>query len=676
MVKTVGRWLVLASVMGFAAGSRAAEIFPVGPELQKRVDFWVKIYTQYSKEEMVLHDADHMEVVYDVANVHESFFERLTRRGRKRYLESVSQEYKTILAKLATLKEPIDTASLSDKELFVYNLWAHVQDPNKFARAKDNIHAQAGLRSLYQSGLQRSGRYLAEIKKIFRQYGLPEDLAYLPHVESAYNHRAYSKAGAAGMWQFTSSTGRLYLRVNYSIDERYDPWMSTDAAARLLRHNYEFLGTWPLALTAYNHGAGGMKKAKTLLGTDNLDEIIKRYDGRAFGFASKNFYAEFIAAVQVAKNYQRYFGDIAFDQPDSFKIFTTPGQMTLDALAGRLQIDRTEIARLNPALRPPILRSQRRIPAGYSLRLPWNTAAETGEWLAKAASGSAAEPPQDADFYIVEQGDNLSTIAQNFGVSVAAIMDLNDIGNPRFLRAGQKLTMPAARNGRTAAAPAVASVKDSLAVRSPSQAQAQAQPLQTQGQPLAQPLVQPLAADSSAHLLARARHHTASAAQYGPSPAADSADYFVVDFDEPREDVIIVQSEETVGHLAGWLGITPQRLRQLNRMGPNANVQVGRKLTVDFSRVSQRDFHRQRLEFHRSLQQGFFSQFKVQGTRNYTVKNGDSVWELCHRRFDLPYWLLARYNKDVDLLRLTPGLEITVPIVTPTLESADVHPEA
>ncbi len=661
MAKTFGRWLVLVSVLVFAAGSRAAEIFPVGPEMQKRVDFWVKIYTQYSKEEMVLHDADHMEVIYDVANVHESFFERLTRRGRKRYLESVSQEYRTILAKLAALKEPIDTAGLNDKELFVYNLWAHVQDADKFARAKDNIHAQAGLRSLYQSGLQRSGRYLTEIKKIFRQYGLPEDLAYLPHVESAYNHRAYSKAGAAGMWQFTSSTGRLYLRVNYSIDERYDPWLSTDAAARLLRHNYEFLGTWPLALTAYNHGAGGMKKAKTLLGTDHLEEIIKRYDGRAFGFASKNFYAEFIAAVQVAKNYQRYFGDIAFDKPDSFKIFHTPSQMTLDALANRLQIDKTAIAQLNPALRPPILRSQRHIPAGYSLRLPGNTAVETGEYLAKAAAGSAAEPLQDADSYMVEKGDNLSLIAQNFGVSVAEIMDLNDIRNARSLRVGQKLTMPAAKSGRNAAAPAVASVKDSSAV--PAQARHTAQP-------------QPTAVDSSAILLARARHHAASAAQYGPSPAADSADFFVVNFDEPQDNVIIVQSEETVGHLADWLGITPQTLRQLNRMGPHANVQVGRKLTVDFSRVSQRDFHRQRLEFHRSLQQGFFSQFKVQGTRNYTVKNGDSVWELCHRRFDLPYWLLARYNKDVDLLRLTPGLEITVPIVTPTLESADVHPEA
>lgn len=651
MAKSVGRWLVLAKVLVFTAESRAVDIFPVGPEMQKRVDFWVKIYTQYSKEEMVLHDADHMEVIYDVANVHESFFERMTRRGRKRYLESVSQEYRTILAKLATLKEPIDTASLSDKELFVYNLWAHVQDADKFARAKDNIHAQAGLRSLYQSGLQRSGRYLAEIKKIFRQYGLPEDLAYLPHVESAYNHRAYSKAGAAGMWQFTSSTGRLYLRVNYSIDERYDPWLSTDAAARLLRHNYEFLGTWPLALTAYNHGAGGMKKAKMLLGTDDLEEIIRRYDGRAFGFASKNFYAEFIAAVQVAKNYQRYFGDIAFDKPDSFKIFQMPRPMTLTALAGQLQIDRTEIARLNPALRPPILRSQRHIPAGYSLRVPWTSATETGEWLAKAGSASAAEPLRDADFYIVEKGDNLSTIAQNFGVSIAEIMDLNDIRNPRYLRVGQKLTMPAAKSGRAAAAPAMSSMNES-------------------------PALQPQAFDSSAHLLARARHHAASAALYGPSPAADSADYFVVDFDEPQDNVIIVQSEETIGHLAEWLGITPQKLRQLNRMGADANVQVGRKLTVDFSRVSQRDFHRQRLEFHRSLQQGFFAHFKVQGTRNYKVKNGDSIWELCHRRFDLPYWLLARYNKDVNLLHLTPGLEITVPIVTPTLESADVHPEA
>jgi membrane-bound lytic murein transglycosylase D len=636
---------------------RSEELFPVGPQLQNRVDFWIKIYTQYSKEEVVLHDTDHLEVIYDVVNVHESFFESLTRSGRKRHLETAKQEFKKILAKLAGLKEPVDTVALTEKELFVYNLWAHVSDENKFKTAIDNIHAQPGLRALYQSGLQRSGRYLTEMKTIFRGYGLPEDLCYLPHVESAFNYRAYSKVGAAGVWQFTGSTGRLYMRINYGIDERYDPLIATDAAARLLRHNYEELGSWPLALTAYNHGSNGMQRAKTLLQTDDMEKIIQQYDGRTFGFASKNFYAEFIAAVEVAKNYKRYFGEIAFEQPDTFKVMQTPDNMTLDALTKQLQITKDEIAQLNPGLRPPILRSLRRIPKGYTLRLPVHVTVDAQALYAQKPATGKPDLPMTETSYFVEEGDNLGAIARSAGTSIEVIMDLNNMIDPRRLRVGQKLLLPSAFKENKPAAlkslqvvqtiPAPDSTKTKLVVGF---------------------------ADSTLQLLARARHHALSSVNYGP-PLSDDAD-FVVNFTEPQDNVIIVQSEETISHIADWLGLTPQKLRELNSMRPQANVQAGRKFIVDFSRVNQADFHRKRLQYHRSLQEGFFANYKVQGTRNYTVKNGDSVWELCNRRFDLPFWLLARYNKGLNLLQLHPGVEILVPIVTPTMENANAHPEA
>ena len=235
--------LTLVSLCSTIVVAQAEELFPVSTGMRHRIDFWVKIYTQYSKEEVVLHDADHLEIIYDAVNVHESFFQSLTRSNRRKLLEKTKHDYKTILGKLAGLKQPIDPAQLNEKEQYVYNLWAHVSDPKKFENARDNLHAQFGLRGLYLAGLQRSGRYLDELRRIFRGYGLPEELCYLPHVESAYNYRAYSKAGAAGMWQFTSYTGRLYLRINYGIDERYDPYKATDAAARLLRHNYQELGS-------------------------------------------------------------------------------------------------------------------------------------------------------------------------------------------------------------------------------------------------------------------------------------------------------------------------------------------------------------------------------------------------------------------------------------------------
>jgi len=92
---------------------------------------------------------------------------------------------------------------------------------------------------------------------------------------------AYSKYGAAGVWQFMRGTGKRFMQVDYVIDERLDPITATDAAARLLRENYGMLGTWPLALTAYNHGGAGMKRAVNKLGTSRIDVIVERYQSRA-----------------------------------------------------------------------------------------------------------------------------------------------------------------------------------------------------------------------------------------------------------------------------------------------------------------------------------------------------------------------------------------------------------
>ena len=111
-------------------------------------------------------------------------------------------------------------------------------------------------------GLTRSSPYVDKIKEIFRSNGMPEDLAYLPHVESSFNPKAYSKAGAAGIWQFTRSTGKKFMKVGRGIDERRDPIRSSKAAAQLLEQNYKILRSWPLAITAYNHGIAGLSKRK------------------------------------------------------------------------------------------------------------------------------------------------------------------------------------------------------------------------------------------------------------------------------------------------------------------------------------------------------------------------------------------------------------------------------
>src|SRR5439155_792023 len=117
--------------------------------------------------------------------------------------------------------------------------------------------------------------------------GFQVEGARLPHLESSFDLRAYSKAGAAGIWQFIPATGRRFMRVDALVDERRDPFASTRAAALYLREVHRLLNSWPLAITAYNHGPQGMARAVRQVGTTDIASIIRQYDGMAFGFAPR-----------------------------------------------------------------------------------------------------------------------------------------------------------------------------------------------------------------------------------------------------------------------------------------------------------------------------------------------------------------------------------------------------
>ena len=171
----------------------------------------------------------------------------------------------------------------------------------------------------------------------------------LPHVESSFNAAAYSKVGAAGLWQFMRSTGRRFMRIDSAVDERMDPFRATEAAAQLLSYNYRLLGTWPLAMTAYNHGAEGMRRAKEQLGTDDIVRIVREYHSPSFGFASRNYYVSFLAALTVAQNPEKYFGPIKREPEAQFHEVKHAGFVTVSALTHALRIERDELRRLNPA---------------------------------------------------------------------------------------------------------------------------------------------------------------------------------------------------------------------------------------------------------------------------------------------------------------------------------------
>ncbi len=243
--------MVLLLLLGSLAS--AEEPFPQPAELQPDVDFWIAVFTEYSVDEGVLHDNRNLAIIYDRLDMPAE----LSRKQRQRRVAARRKEIQAALRVLANGKRE----KLSDEQARILALWPPDVADDTLAAAAQRIRYQQGLRERFRDGLQRSGRWRAYVNEQFSALGLPTEIAALPHVESSYNPDARSHVGASGIWQFTRSTGRRFMRVDHVIDERNDPYAATRAAARLMAYNYSLTGNWPMAITAYNHGLAGVRRA-------------------------------------------------------------------------------------------------------------------------------------------------------------------------------------------------------------------------------------------------------------------------------------------------------------------------------------------------------------------------------------------------------------------------------
>jgi len=295
-----------------------------------------------------------------------AFDSSVSDRKREKELQKVKDEIKELLLKFHS--GDFTESQLNAWERSVYQQFAGIKDGNKFLEASGRIRAQQGIRENFLAGVKRSYAYLQYIEELFKKEGIPAELKYLPHVESSFNPIARSHVGAAGMWQFMRATGRLYMKVNNIKDERFDPITSTRAAARLLKYNYKELQDWALAITAYNHGLGSMRKAKRQYGT--YMKIRENYLRRSFGFASKNFYPEFLAVVEIADSIDYYFPGLEKDPLLVFQEIELPVAVSFPQLAKKYRIDMDELTSLNPGFKKHIYNGSGSVPAGYTLRLP------------------------------------------------------------------------------------------------------------------------------------------------------------------------------------------------------------------------------------------------------------------------------------------------------------------
>jgi membrane-bound lytic murein transglycosylase D len=660
---------------------------PRPPQLERDVQFWIRVYTQIDTNSGFLHDQYNLGIVYDTLH----FPPATPPAEREKLVDAARDRYGAALKRIADA----GGAALDADDQRVKDLWGAEGTPERLRAAVDDIRFQLGQSDRFRAGLIRSGAWEPHIAATLASLGLPPELAVLPHVESSFNPSAYSKVGAAGLWQFMRSTGRRYMRIDGAVDDRLDPFRSTEAAAQLLAYNYSVLGTWPLALTAYNHGTAGVRHAKETLGSDDIVTIVRNYHSRTFGFASRNFYVSFLAAQEIDRDPSKYFGDLQKQAEAHFQEVQLPAYVTVAALEHALKIDAGKLRALNPALLEAVWEGRQRIPRDYRLRLPADAQHWSSELLAQRMGphelfAGQRPPPR----YRVQRGDTLANVADRFGISIHALAQLNRLRTSARLHAGRVLTLPESPPVPVAGVTALAAATNaagSAAAGAATPAERPVTPAAPAAGAVAMAVARAAAAspggavpedvaqresaeDEQAQLATITIHGHAgpqpvSAAQaeaIGPAlgPAAEvqqSAD--PIDYSVARDGTIRVTADETLGHYADWLGVPTESLRTLNHLKARRPVLIGQRVRLDFRKVAHEAFEQRRREYHRALQASYFASHRIVGTEVYVARPGDSLWTLTQHGAQLPMWLLQQYNPDVDLADLHTGVKLTMPRV-------------
>ena len=782
---------VFAVAVLFMDARAESDIFPVPSVIEPNVSFWKKIYTEYSSNRGVIHDSRKLNIIYGVIELvdPDRFGGRKTNKNR---IKKTKKKYKAILAKLMRGEAPVGPVEQNVAELFGPDTKSA-----EFRAAMRRIRCQTGQKDRFRDGVIRSGAYIDEIKRIFRNQGLPEDLAYLPHVESSFNPKAYSKFGAAGMWQFTRSTGKHYMKVGYTIDERRDPIIASYAAAKLLRHNYRKLRDWPLALTAYNHGVSGMLRARRKKGS--YERIFKEYRSRIFKFASRNFYSEFLAAREAAQNYRQYFGDLTLDRPVKSREVVLKGYVSLPQMARHLDLKMDDLRDLNPALRHPVFRGQKYVPKGYPLRLPHRNDADWESLVAKLEDKFYKHYQKKSRIYTVQRGDTTGEIARLHGVELADLIAANNLNSRATIYVNQNLRIPLPDENPILVAdhqpktpyqskdagaspsklaetetgvtnreePETALVLASQAAMQTSSGSAQNTRVIEAKHPLVPvadrtpeinrveapeespagspdnnlfvdyPMAEYLPARPErsqppvefADLVSDDAEGTSEdeASQTEPvNKALDKAIARLADDQQPQEpkvedvseaehsalpnvktepalplemqtgpvtpvvktpqnhpEVVLanltvkktwnqngkqvgnirVEVEETLGHYAEWLNVSAREIRRLNGFRYGGALHLNQKIKIPLHRITQEEFIEKRFEYHQELAEDFFASYRIEKVLTYSIKRGDNIWTLSHQEFEVPLWLIKRYNAGVDFGALIPSQKLLIPII-------------
>lgn len=290
------------------------------------------------------------------------------------------------------------------------------------------------IKERFSNSLSRSGKFFSMMTDIFKEKGLPQELVFLPLIESGFNMHAYSPMKASGLWQFIASTGKRYgLKIDWWVDERRDPIKATVAAAAYLSDLYNMFGSWNLALAAYNAGEGKITKALNRTKTDDFWAIRNT---RHIKKETKDYVPFYIAATAIAVDPEGFgFEDLTYHEPLAYDEVVIDSPMDIKAIARYAEVDMQAVKDLNPELKrwctPPNV-------SNYALRLPLGT---KESFLANLAN-SVEDKHFSMEYYTVKKGDTLKNVAGRFGISKDAIAGVNSLNSNSKLEAGSTILVP------------------------------------------------------------------------------------------------------------------------------------------------------------------------------------------------------------------------------------------
>jgi len=353
--------------------NRITNTFKIPSSIKNQTEFWFDIYTKYSILDSVLHDRETL-TIYDTVSVLDLYEKgkspaniEITKKHREKKLLSLYKK-----AFLNLVKNPNKKYSHNSIENQLVKIYGKNQKKFWLARLK-NLRFQTGQRDRIYHGIEKSLPFISAMESIFLQYNLPKELVVVSLLESSFNIDAKSHANAVGVWQFIESTAKEYLIIDKKngIDERLSPIKSTHAAAKLFRRNYKIFGNYGLAIIAYNHGHSNLVKLNKKYKEKTLDKILQETNSKSLGFASRNYYLEFLALLY-AYSYKDIIYNLNYNDSSFYKntIFVRlNNKLSIFDIASKYNISLYDLKIYNP----DIFKLNTKIPSGTQIVIPQNT---------------------------------------------------------------------------------------------------------------------------------------------------------------------------------------------------------------------------------------------------------------------------------------------------------------